>query len=186
MDVIAGVRRLVSERLVIGTTGNVSGRAENRILITPTRTAYDTLDPDQLVEVELSSGRARPGRQPSRELPLHLATYGARADVSAVVHTHSPHATAWSFLNRPLEPATEDLSYYGIGEVATCRGGPGTVALAESVARALATSNGVLLAGHGVVSIGETVDMAVHRAAAIEHVAHVALLLRGWRRSDTS
>jgi L-fuculose-phosphate aldolase len=177
-DVIVGVRRLVAERLVIGTTGNVSGRAEDRIVITPTRTSYDTLGPDQLVEVELSSGRERPEGRASRELPLHLATYAERQDVSAVVHTHSPHATAWSFLNLPLEPVTEEFSYYDIGRVMTCSGGAGTTALAQAAAEALTSANGVLLAGHGVVTVGETVEAAVTRAAAIEHAAQIAFLLR--------
>jgi L-fuculose-phosphate aldolase len=177
-EVVAGVRRLVAERLVIGTTGNVSGRVGDRIVITPTRTSYDGLDAEQLVPVELSNGREPPPRRASRELPLHLAIYATRDDVSAVVHTHSPHATAWSFLDRPLEPLTEEFSYYDIGRVMTCSGGAGTTALAESAAEALASANGVLLAGHGVVSVGETVEAAVARAAAIEHAAQVAFLLR--------
>jgi L-fuculose-phosphate aldolase len=177
-EVIAGVRQLVAQCLLIGTTGNVSARVGERIVITPTRTSYAALDPQQLVEVDLPSGRERPARRASRELPLHLAVYATRPDVAAVVHTHSPHATAWSFLDRPLEPATEELSYYGIGHVVTCSGGAGTTALAESAAEALAAANGVLLRGHGVVSIGDTVEAAVNRAAAIEHVAQIAFLLR--------
>jgi L-fuculose-phosphate aldolase len=178
LDVIAGVRRLVAERLVIGTTGNVSARAGDRVVITPTRTSYAGMRPEDLVEVERSARRAVGA---SRELPLHLAAYAARPDVFAVVHTHSPHATAWSFLGSALEPEVEDLTYYAVGPVLTCAGEPGSTGLAASAAAALAGSNGVLLAGHGVVTVADTVELAVHRAAAIEHAAQVALLVRGAR-----
>jgi L-fuculose-phosphate aldolase len=113
------------------------------------------------------------------ELPLHLAVYRTRPDVRAVVHTHSAHATAWSFLDRPIEPVTEDLTYHGLGRVGTCGGGPpGSEALAASVARALRSEHGVLVAGHGVVAVGDTVELAIARVAAIEHVAQIAWLLR--------
>ena len=182
LDVMAGVRRLVAERLVIGTTGNVSARAGERVVITPTRTSYAGMRPEDLVEVALSGRREeRAAVGASRELPLHLAAYAARPDVFAVVHTHSPNATAWSFLGSVLEPEVEDLTYYAVGPVLTCAGEPGSTGLAASAAAALAGSNGVLLAGHGVVTVADTVELAVHRAAAIEHAAQVALLVRGAR-----
>jgi L-fuculose-phosphate aldolase len=178
-EIVEAARRFVARRLVVGTTGNVSARIGGRVWITPTRTPYAGLRPSDLAGVELASGRPLSGAVPSTELPVHLAVYRARSDVRAVVHTHSVHATAWSFLGRPLEPATEDLAYHGLGRVETAPGGPpGSVALAGSVARALRFEHAVLVAGHGVVTVGETVDQALARAEAVEHVAQIAWLLR--------
>jgi L-fuculose-phosphate aldolase len=178
--VVAGGRRLLEEGLVIGTTGNVSGRVSGRVWITPTRAAYDQLDPSQVSEVDFSSGTTLAGGPPSRELPLHLEVYRRRPDVRAVVHTHSVYATAWSFLGRRLEPTIEDLAYYGVGEVPTTRGiaPPGSAALAAAAGSALADANAALLRGHGVVSVADTVDLAVTRAAIVEHAARIAWLLR--------
>ena len=178
-QVVEAVRRLAAQRLVIGTTGNVSARIAGRVWITPTRAPYAALRPADLAGVELAGGRCVTTATPSMELPLHLAVYRARPDVRAVVHTHSVHATAWSFLDRPLEPTTEDLTYYGLERVETCAGGaPGSPALATSVARALGSEHAVLVAGHGVVAVAETVELALARAEAIEHVAQIAWLLR--------
>ncbi|MCW3022186.1 MAG: class aldolase/adducin family protein [Conexibacter sp.] len=178
-QIVDAARRLAAQGLVIGTTGNVSARIAGRVWITPTRTPYAALRPDDLAGVEVASGRRLSAATPSMELPLHLAVYRTRSDVRAVVHTHSPHATAWSFLDRPLAPTTEDLTYHGLGPVETCAGGPpGTQALATSVGRALRSEHAVLVAGHGVVAVGDTVELAVARAAAVEHVAQIAWLLR--------
>ncbi|MCW3009496.1 MAG: class aldolase/adducin family protein [Solirubrobacterales bacterium] len=179
-QVIAGARTLVAAGLVVGTVGNVSARVGNRVRITPTRCPYDELTTDDLVTIDLD-GRVVAGRHgPSREVPLHLAAYRARADVRAVVHTHSPYATAWSFLGIALEPHTEEIGYYGIGPVRTCPpADAGSHALADAAIAGLGDSKATLLGGHGVVAVGATVDEAIVVARAIEHQAQIAWLLRG-------
>ncbi len=134
-----------------------------------------------LVRVDADTGRPlSAAARPSRELPLHLAVYRARPDVAAVIHTHSPHATAWSFLDVPLQPALEDLDYYGIGSVRTAAPAPpGSDDLAHNVSRALGRSNAVLLGEHGVLAVGPTVDDALLTARVVEHHARIAWLLRG-------
>ncbi|MCW3041422.1 MAG: class aldolase/adducin family protein, partial [Solirubrobacterales bacterium] len=111
--------------LVVGTIGNVSARdGADALRITPTRTDYRGLRARELVRVGVRDGVVRTSgawrrtaAAPSQELPLHLAVYRARPDVGAIVHTHSPHATAWSFHGGPLAPRTEDMDYYAVGEV---------------------------------------------------------------------
>jgi L-fuculose-phosphate aldolase len=176
--VVSGARRILDERLVVGTTGNISARVGRRIWITPSRTAYRALRPNQLAEVDLDSGAVQNAATASLELPLHLAAYAARPDVAAVVHTHSVHATAWSFLGCPLEPATEDLTYHDVGTVVTCAGPAGTQDLARSVSTALSCANAVLVAKHGVVAVGGSVAAAITVAAVVEHVAQIAWLVR--------
>lgn len=183
-SVVAAARRLEPEGLVVGTVGNVSARYGDGLLITPTRTAYDRLRPRELVAVALDGTVApRAPHPPSRELPLHLAVLRARPDAGAVVHTHSPHAVAWSFLDRPLEPELEDVAYHAIGTIRTAPRHPaGLAALAAAATAALGQSGAVLLGGHGVLAVASTPDRAVTFARVVEHQAQVAWLL--WRGGD--
>lgn len=179
--ILAAGRSLVADGLVIGTVGNVSARRDGELRITPTRRAYETMRRRDLVRVDAASGRPlSTDARPSRELPLHLAVYRARPDVAAVIHTHSPYATAWSFFDEPFEPELEDLAYYGIGEIRTAAWAPpGSDELAHNVSHALGRANAVLLGQHGVLTTGTSVDEALNAARVVEHQAQVAWLVRG-------
>jgi L-fuculose-phosphate aldolase len=179
-QVVAAARELNAAGLVVGTVGNVSARVGHRVRITPTRRRYAELAAADLVAVEIDGRVVAGSGAPSRELPLHLAIYRARPEVSAIVHTHSPYATAWSFLDAELEPRTEEIDYYAIGPVRTsARATAGSDALAHAGVDALGQSKAALLGGHGVVAVGASVDEAITVARAVEHQAHVAWLLRG-------
>jgi L-fuculose-phosphate aldolase len=177
--VVDTARALSTCALVAGTAGNVSIRLSDELLITPTRMSYRAMGRRDLVAVTLDGTQVRGRHAPSRELALHLEIYRRRPDVGAVIHTHSPHATAWSFLGRPLLPATEDVGYYGIGPIGTAPAAPpGSAELAEGAAAELGSSGAVLLARHGVVAVGEDVAVTLAIAQAVEHQAQVAWLLR--------
>jgi L-fuculose-phosphate aldolase len=178
--VIDAARSLGAEGLTVGTVGNVSLRRGAEVLITPSRLSYGRMRPADLVLVSTVGQRLAGIRPASRELPLHLAIYRARPDIGAVVHTHSPHATAWSFLGETLTPQTEDNDYYGIGTVRTSRPATaGTVELGDVAAATLGCSGGVLLGDHGVLATGPNLEQALDVARVIEHQAQVAWLLRG-------
>lgn len=177
--VIAAARKMAAERLVVGTVGNVSCRRGERILITPTRRGYEDLRAADLAETDLSGRRIGGPHPPSRELPLHLAVYGRRDDAMAIVHTHSPHATAWSFLGETLSPDTEDNAYHGIGTVRTSPPAPpGSAALATVATEALGDSATVLLGRHGILAVGSSPEHALEIARVVEHQAQIAWILR--------
>jgi L-fuculose-phosphate aldolase len=177
-QVLGAARALTDRGLVTGTTGNLSLRHAGAIIITPSRMAYESLRPRDLVTVAADGTVLRGRRAPSRELPLHLAVYAARPDAGAVVHTHTPHATAWSFLDRPLRPRTEEMEYYAIGEIRTSARAPaGSTELARHAVAALGGAGAVLLGGHGALALGADLDEALAVAEAVEHQAHVAWLL---------
>lgn len=176
---VAAARRMARIGLVVGTVGNISARVQDAFLITPTRTGYERLVPADLPVVELGRPGPPPHREASRETPLHAAIYRARPDVNAIVHTHSVHATAWSFLDEPLGPAIEELEYYGTGAIRTSRSAPaGSATLGEAALEALGDSAAVLLGRHGVVAVGATPDQALTIAHVVEVQAQVAWLLR--------
>jgi L-fuculose-phosphate aldolase len=178
-DLIATARRMSDTGMVAGSVGNVSVRLDDGdMLVTPTRLAYAELTDDDLVRIDRRGRIVGGHRTPSREWPTHLAVYACRPDVRAVVHTHSPHATAWSFLGQELALPTEELEALG-GPIATAEhGATGSVALATGVAAAIGDRQAVLMARHGAVGVGPDLGAALAACELVEHQAHVELLLR--------
>ncbi|MEU8487671.1 class II aldolase/adducin family protein [Streptomyces sp. NPDC048641] len=171
---VATARRTVTDGLVVGTSGNVSVRIDDTVLVTPSGVPYDELTPDDLVAVGLD-GRRRAGTlTPTSELPMHLAVYRA-TPARAVVHTHAVHATAVSTLVPELP-----LIHY----MAAALGGPvrvapyatyGTERLAENVLDALKGRTGCLLQNHGALTYGDTLAAAYDRTAQLEWLCRVWL-----------
>lgn len=179
-QIVETARRLSAAGLVAGSVGNVSARTEDGgALITPTRMAYELMEPEDVVRIDAHGNVVEGRHAPSREWPTHLAVYGARPDVAAIVHSHSPHATAWSFLGEALRLPTEELEALG-GPVPTAPHGPtGSADLADAVAGALGDRRAVLMARHGVVGVGPDLGAAFASCALVEHQAQVEWLMRG-------
>jgi L-fuculose-phosphate aldolase len=173
-EVVAAARRTVTDGLVVGTSGNVSVRVGDVVLVTPTGVPYDRLGPDDLCAVDLEGRRVAGELRPTSELPMHLAVYGA-TDATAVVHTHAVHATAVSTLVDEL-PAIHYMT--------AALGGPVRVApyatygspeLAEHLLAALEQRSGALLRNHGTLTHGATMDQAYDRTAQLEWMCRVWL-----------
>lgn len=165
--------------LAPATTGNASVRDGDRVLISPTSLPYDAMTRDDVVAIDLDGHVLAGEREPSSEWRVHCAIYRRRPDVGALVHTHSPHALAWSFLSEPLDTGTEEIEIYCGGSVHTAPFAPtGTADIATGAAEALGERQAVLLARHGTVGGGATLAAALDVCAVVEQQAHVALLLR--------
>ena len=134
--------------LVRGTEGNVSSRVGDLVAISPSGLEYETLRPQDVCLVT-PDGELVGGPKPSVELPMHLAVLAARPDVGAIVHTHSPRATA-----RPSVPVADGVS--------------GTPELGAAVLEAAAGGNAVVVRGHGPVCFGADLAEALSRAFALE------------------
>ena len=175
-NLVLTMRRLEALGLVVGTTGNGSVRVGDDLLITPTRFPYDQLRSRNLVRLPLTGEQRANTRAASRELPLHLEIYGARPDISAIVHTHSLMAIIWSSLGRSLIGSIEEARYYGIEEIRLADPAPSaSIELAHSATKALGSGSAVLLPNHGVVAVGRNLQSALHTAQAVEHIAAVAV-----------
>jgi L-ribulose-5-phosphate 4-epimerase len=177
--VVEVAREMLRLGLVSGTSGNASARDGGEVIITPAALAYELMTEDDLVTLGIDGEPAEGQGTPSSERRVHLAIYAARTDVGAVVHTHSVHATAWSFTGEPLDTGTEDLEAAAGGAVLTARfGATGTDEIAAATVDALGDRGAVLLARHGVVAVGETPAAALATAVAVERQAQIAWLLR--------
>ena len=116
-------------------------------------------------------------RNPSIEHPLHCAIYKARPDVNAIVHTHCIYASAVAVLRKPLPPIVDEFVIRLGGQVEVAEyGQPGSEELAKNVVEALGPRNAVLLANHGALCCGPTMEVALHNALLLERVAHIYLL----------
>lgn len=153
-------------------SGNVSCRAGDGFLITPAGLPYAKTGPDDLVRTALD-GRTTPDakHRPSSEWRLHAAIYAARPEVGAVVHTHSPRATALSCARKGI-PAFHYMVLLAGGPIACAEHATfGTTALADHALKALAGRRAVLLANHGAVSVGASLAAAYALALEVENLA---------------
>ncbi|MGW2766695.1 class II aldolase/adducin family protein [Streptomyces sp. NPDC001275] len=171
---VAAARRTVSDGLVVGTSGNVSVRVGDTVLVTPSGVPYDRLTDDDVTGVGLDGRQVVGTLVPTSELPMHLAVY-RNTEAGAVVHTHAVHATAVSTLVTELP-----LIHYMAGAL----GGPvrvaayatyGTEELAGNMLRALDGRTGCLLRNHGTVTYGATLDQAYDCTAQLEWMCRVWL-----------
>ncbi|MGW0821152.1 class II aldolase/adducin family protein [Streptomyces sp. NPDC002845] len=173
-ELVATARRTVADGLVVGTSGNVSVRVGDTVLVTPTGVPYDRLTPGDVVGVGLDGRQVLGILRPTSELPMHLAihrTAGARA----VVHTHAVHATAVSTLVRELP-----LIHYVSADLGgAVRVAPyatyGTEELAENMLRALEGRTACLLQNHGTITYGASLSQAYDRTAQLEWMCRVWL-----------
>jgi L-ribulose-5-phosphate 4-epimerase len=178
-EVVAAGREMLRLGLVSGTSGNVSAREGERVHITPSGLPYAEMGEDDVVTLSLDGEVLRGTREPSSERRVHLAVYAARPDAGALVHSHSVHATAWSFLDEPLDTGTEELEHAAGGAVLTASFAPtGSDEIAAAAVEALGDRRAVLLGRHGVLAAGDTPAKALDVCVAVERQAQIALLLR--------
>lgn len=165
-------RRMVTDGLCLGTAGNLSVRAGGDIYVTPSGVEVDDLTAADICVVDPAGTLRSAPRRVTSELPLHLAVYAA-TDAAAVVHTHSPYATALSTVVRELPAVHYTINALGgpvqVAPYATF----GTPELARNVQRALEGRFGAILANHGTLTYAGSLAEAYRRAELLEWLATV-------------
>jgi L-fuculose-phosphate aldolase len=158
--------------LTPGMSGNVSVRTAAGLLVTPSGMPYADLRSEDAVEVRMD-GALRPGqRVPSSEWRLHRDLLAARADVNAIVHTHSLFCTSVACLRRPIPAIHYMVVLAGTDEIPCAEYATfGSAELAASVTRALGAGRACLMANHGMVALGATLAAALRLAAEVETLA---------------
>jgi len=178
---LAALRLLDARGLNRGSTGNLSHRSGDGMLITPTGLGADDIGPDDLVWLGWD-GMLRGALKPSSEWHFHQALYRARPELQAIVHTHATHATALACLRREL-PAFHYMVAVAGGDNVRCA--PyrlfGTQALSEAVIEAMYDRKACLLATHGIVTAGTTLREAMKVMTEVEALcqAYLAALAVG-------
>ena len=185
-DSICRLAKSLFERgLTIGSSGNISLRLDDGWLMTPTGSSMGSLDPNEISKLDLD-GNLISGKSPTKESFLHIAMYDERPDSGAVVHLHSTHSVAVSCLadidkKNVLPPIT---AYYvmKIGKLPLVPYfPPGDINLARAVKEMASNHHAVLLANHGPVVAGKTLEDAVYAMEELEETARLFLLLRNMK-----
>jgi len=176
-------KSLFDRGLTAGSSGNLSARVEDGLLLTPTNSSLGALDPARLSKLD-RGGRLLSGDPPSKEAFLHRSMYEERAGAGAIVHLHSTHAAAVSCMSGlDAENCIPPLTPYYVMKIGRLPlvpyHRPGDPRLGE-VVRGLARRHAaVLLANHGPVVSGSSLEAAVNAMEELEETAKLFLLLRG-------
>jgi len=153
-------------------SGNVSARWRDGLLITPSGLPYAAMTPEDLVAIDLDGGIRAGERKPSSEWPLHTSIYRARPDAQAIVHTHSPRATALACARRGIPAFHYMIAFCGGADIRCADYATfGTQALADNAVAAIRGRKAALLASHGVIALGTTLEGAYAIAGEVENLA---------------
>jgi L-fuculose-phosphate aldolase len=179
-QIIATALRMNELRINRGRSGNVSARAGDGFLVTPSGLSYEETRPEDIASVTFAGDASGP-RQPSTEWRFHRDIYAARHDVGAIVHTHSTFATTLACLGRDI-PAFHYMVAVAGGKDIRCASYAtfGTQALSDHALVALEARKACLLANHGMIAVGASLAEALALAVEVE-----ALAEQYWRTLQT-
>jgi L-fuculose-phosphate aldolase len=176
-EVARCARRMVRDGLVVGTSGNISLRAGDLVVVTPSGLDYEELAPELVTVCDLDGNVVEGPLEPTSELPMHLAVY-ATTDDRAVVHTHSTAATVVSTLVDELPSVHYLVALFGgpirVADYATF----GTPQLAENMVKALEGRKGCILGNHGTITVGGDLAKAYSLSLYLEWLCEVWLRAR--------
>ena len=183
-DLIVQMAKSLFDRgLTFGSSGNISVRMEDGWLMTPTGCSMGNIEPEKISKLDIN-GKLISGDPPTKESFLHLAMYEKRPQDSAVVHLHSTHSVAVSCLDgiNPKNVLPPITAYYvmRIGTLPLIPYfPPGDIKLAKVVREMASEHHAVLLANHGPVVSGKSLQDAVYATEELEETAKLFLLLQG-------
>lgn len=174
--------QLLQDRLVHHGQGNISviEREGGYIAITPSGMPYHKRQPEDICLIDIDQHIIEGRWRPTSEIALHMVFYRNRKDVNAVIHTHAPYATIYSIIGEKSLPMV-------LNESAMCLGGPlpvtpygrpGTQELAQITYDSIGNGLGAIMAHHGLVTIGATLERAYDATLAAEATAHAIIMAR--------
>jgi L-fuculose-phosphate aldolase len=168
-------RRMNAIGLNQGTSGNISARFGERLLITPSAVPYDEMTPAMIAMMPISGeidGAWEGPLKPSSEWRFHLDLARARPDVGAIVHTHAIHCTTLAIARRPIPAVHYMIAAFGGTDIRCADYATfGTKALSDAVLRAMEGRNACLMANHGMIAAGADLDRAMWLAVELETLA---------------
>ena len=173
--------KLWENRLVMWTSGNVSGRdpKTNLVVIKPSGVSYDKLLPDNLVVVDLNGNIIEGNLKPSVDMATHLYVYKHMPEVMSVIHTHSTYASAFAVIGKPIPVClTAMADFFGraipAGELVLI----GEEEIGKEIVRKIGSSKAIIMKNHGPFTIGKNVNEALQAAIFLEETAKVLIMSR--------
>jgi len=175
-EVVWGAKTIFKKGLVDTGEGNVSVRygKKEELFITPSFNNYETLTEEQIVHMNFDGTPLSKGKLPSTEAKMHSLIYKSRSKVHSVIHTHSPHATMLSVNQMSIPIIMEEQIVFLGGSIDISSFGEAhTEEVGETALKALGIKNGALLANHGVIVCGKSIEHAVKFAELVEKLAKI-------------
>jgi ribulose-5-phosphate 4-epimerase/fuculose-1-phosphate aldolase len=180
-EVYTFANQMVTDGLAYGSQGNISlyDPLSGVIAITPSALPYNMMQPEDICLVDLKGKTIDSKWKPTSEIALHLVFYQSRPEIQAVVHSHAPYSTTFGVINEPIPMI--------LTEAATCLGEdvpiapyarPGTWDLAKSALKTIQTGVAVVLANHGLVTIGKSLAQAYDSTMAVETSARLVIMAK--------
>ena len=172
-------KAMYDKRMVNAFEGNVSYRDGQRIYITPSAQCKGYLKSDMIAVVDMSGKQLEGDFFPSSELKMHLECYRLREDVKAVVHTHSPYATAFALANQPIISRAYPEMIVNFGEVPLVEyGTPSTDEICAGFLKYIYDYDALLLANHGVIAMSDDLFDAFFLIEAVENTAKTFVIAK--------
>ncbi|MEK6624277.1 MAG: class II aldolase/adducin family protein [Bdellovibrionota bacterium] len=173
-EIVKVCHKLDQKGFVANHDGNVSVRFENSLLATPTAESKAQINADMIITLDLAGKKIAGIGKPFSEISLHLAAYKIRPDAKAVIHAHPPYSTARGMVGSPLTPFLPE-AIISIGDVIPVAlfSLPGTPESEQVVSEALQVSDVVMIAGNGVLAIGDDLEQAWLRIELLEHLCKI-------------
>lgn len=183
-EMIEVARSLFNRGYSHGTTGNLSVRFEDKVLVTPTGSSLGFVKAEEISLLDFATGKLLNGEKPSKESHIHLAAYSVRPEVKAIVHLHSTFAVAYSCLRGlnatdSLEPLTPYF-VMKIGKLPLIQYlRPGDSRLVDEIEQLAPNHNGILMANHGTLVLGKDLYETAANAEELEEQAKIYFLVNG-------
>jgi L-fuculose-phosphate aldolase len=173
-------RRLYNKGFAAANDGNISVRlSDKEILSTPTMVSKGFMKPEDVCKVDYEGKQLAGTRKRTSEVLLHLAIYKTRSDVQAVVHCHPPHATAFAVAREPIPKCVLPEVEVFLGEVPMALyETPGTQKFADTIVPYVKDCNTIILANHGTVTFGPTLENAYFNTEIIDAYCRILILAR--------
>jgi L-fuculose-phosphate aldolase len=168
-------RELLRCGLVEGTAGNVSARLpDGNVVLSPSSLPYETMTVDDLVVCDLAGKVLSGKRAPTTEKALHLACLRQHPELGAVIHSHAKYATMFAITRRPIPCVIEEFDVFVGGEVPVAEYRlTGSDELGEEVSRHVGERGAVLMANHGLLTVGKDLAGALKVAKLVERTAEI-------------
>lgn len=170
-------REMLEKKLTVETWGNLSvrDRETGLVYLTPSAMAYHAIGPEDVAVCTPDGVQLEGVRRPTVELQLHLGLYRLRPEVNAIIHTHPIQSQVFAVLRRPIPPVIDEAAQVLGGTVPVADYAlPGTQELADSVCRAMeGRVRACLMANHGAVCVGESMEQAFKVCAVLEMTAEI-------------
>jgi L-ribulose-5-phosphate 4-epimerase len=165
--------------LVAYTSGNVSVKINNHVIIKPSGIPYDELKAEDMVVLDMEGNTVEGKLKPSVDSATHLYLYKNLPDVGSIIHTHSPYASAFALLSQPIPVySTAHADVFGIQVPVSNYAPVGSEAIGKAVIEVVNQAKAVLLSKHGVIVMGKDINETIRKAIFLEEVAQTAYLAR--------